>query len=253
MKIVVIGGSGLIGSKIVNRLRQGGHLVVAASPAAGINTITGDGLYEALEDAEVVIDVGNAPSLDAAIAWDFFFNSGNNLVAAETATGIRHHIVLSIVGTDDMLDSGYFRAKQLQERLVRESGVPHTILRSTQLFEFMRGIADSSTEDHIVRLPPALTQPTAADDVAETLAQMSLRDPANAILELAGPEPYRMGDVVGRVLAVEHDERLVVSDPRARYFGVHIGERTLVPRGEHPLISATSLDDWLVRNRGQVA
>jgi len=253
MKIVVIGGSGLIGSRVVNRLRQGGHLVVAASPAMGINTITGDGLYEALEDAEVVIDVANSPSLDDGAAWDFFFKSGTNLFAAETATGTRHHVALSIVGTDDMLDSGYFRAKQLQERLVQESGVPHTILRSTQFFEFMRGIADSSTEDQIVRVPPALTQPTAADDVAETLAQLSLRAPANAMLELAGPESYRMSDVVGRVLAVDHDERLVVSDPRARYFGVHIGERTLVPRGEHPLIGSISLDDWLVRNSAQAA
>ena len=253
MKIVVIGGSGLIGSKVVSRLRQGGHDVIAASPSTGVNTFTGDGLPEVLEGTEVVVDVANSPSFEAAPAWDFFFNSGNNLLAAETAAGVKHHVALSVVGTEQLLDSGYFRAKQLQEQLIQESTVPYTILRATQFFEFIAGIADFSTENGVVRLPPALAQPVAADDVAETLAQLALRPPAKDTLELGGPQPYRLGDVVGRVLAVNHDERLVISDPQAKYFGVHIGERTLVPRGEHPFIGAIGLDEWLVRSRAQAA
>jgi uncharacterized protein YbjT (DUF2867 family) len=249
MKIVVIGGSGLIGSRLVGRLRQGGHLVIAASPAAGINTVTGDGLPEAMEDAEVVIDVANSPSFDSAVAWDFFFASGNNLFAAESAAGVRQHVALSVVGTDRLQDSGYFRAKRLQEQLIEESGVPYTILRSTQFFEFVSGIASSSTQDQIVRLPPALTQPVAADDVAETLAQLALRPAANARLELAGPQPYRLTDLVGRVLAVNHDERLVICDPAATYFGVHISETALLPVAEHPLIGSIGLDDWLSTSR----
>ncbi len=249
MKIVVIGGSGLIGSRLVGRLRQGGHFVVAASPSTGVNTVTGDGLPEAMEDTEVVIDVANSPSFDGAVAWDFFFASGNNLFAAENAAGVRHHVALSVVGTDLLLDSGYFRAKRLQEQLIEESGVPYTILRSTQFFEFINGIASSGTQDRIVRLPPALTQPVAADDVAETLAQLAVRPAANGRLELAGPQPYRLSDVVGRVLAVEHDERLVVSDPAATYFGVHIGETALVPETEHPFVGSIDLDEWLARQR----
>jgi uncharacterized protein YbjT (DUF2867 family) len=249
MKIVVIGGSGLIGSRVVGRLRQGGHDVVAASPSTGVNTVSGDGLPEAMEGTEVVVDVANSPSFDSAVAWDFFFNSGHNLFAAENAAGVRHHIALSVVGTEQLLDSGYFRAKLLQEQLVQESGLPYTILRATQFFEFINGIAGFSTADQVVRLPPALAQPVAADDVAETLAQIALRAPANGTVELAGPEPYRLSDVVGRVLAVNHDERLVIADRQAGYFGVHIGERTLVPAGEHPYIGTISLDEWLARSR----
>lgn len=251
MKIVVIGGSGLIGSRLVGRLRQGGHFVVAASPSTGVNTVSGDGLPEAMEDAQVVIDVANSPSFDGAVAWDFFFASGHNLFAAENAAGVKHHVALSVVGTDQLLNSGYFRAKQLQEQLVEESGIPYTILRATQFFEFMNGIASSGTQDQIVRLPPVLTQPVAADDVAETLAQLAVRPPANGKLELAGPQPYRLSDVVGRVLAVNHDERLVISDPAATYFGVSIGERALVPADARPFIGAIGLDDWLTRNRLQ--
>lgn len=249
MKIVVIGGSGLIGSRLVARLRQGGHDIVAASPSTGVNTVTGDGLPEAMEDTRVVIDVANSPSFDGPAAWDFFFASGHNLFAAENACGVRHHVALSVVGTDLLLDSGYFRAKRLQEQLIEESGIPYTILRATQFFEFMNGIASSSTADQIVRLPPALTQPVAADDVAETLAQLAMRPAANGRVELAGPQPYRLSDIVGRVLAVNHDERLVIADPAATYFGIHIGERALMPAQRPPFIGAIGLDEWLARGR----
>jgi uncharacterized protein YbjT (DUF2867 family) len=253
MKIVVIGGSGLIGSKLVGRLRQGGHFVVAASPSTGVNTVTGDGLPEAMENAEVVIDVANSPSFDGAVARDFFFASCHNLFAAEKAAGVGHHLALSVIGTDQLLESGYFQAKQLQEQLIADSGLPYTILRSAQFFEFMLGIAASGTQDRIVRLPPAFTQPVAADDVAETLAQLAVRPPANGRLELAGPQPYRLSDVVGRVLAENHDERPVISDPAATYFGVHIGERALVPVTARPFTGTIGLDDWLARHRPQVA
>lgn len=252
MKIVVIGGSGLIGSKVVSRLRQGGHDVIAASPSTGVNTVTGDGLPEAMEATDVVVDVANSPSFDGPAAWDFFFNSGNNVLASERAAGVKHHVALSVVGTEQLQDSGYFRAKQLQEQLIQESSVPYTILRATQFYEFLGGIAGFSTVDQVVRLPPALLQPVAADDVAETLAQLSLRSPVNGTVELAGPQPYRLSDVVGRVLAVTHDERLVISDPAAKYFGVHIGERTLVPGSQQPFIGSVSLDNWLANNTPRV-
>ncbi len=249
MKIVVIGGSGLIGSRLVGTLRQGGHEVVAASPSTGVNTVSGDGLPEALEGARVVVDVANSPSFEADVAWDFFSRSCTNLLAAESATGVAHHVALSVVGTDRLQDSGYFRAKLLQEDLVRRSGIPYTILRATQFFEFMAGIAGSNMESRVVRLPAALTQPVAADDVAETLAVLSLRAPANRTLELAGPEPYRLSDIVGRVLAARHDDRLVISDPAANYFGVHLEERTLVPMGQS-ILAPTSLEAWLARSMG---
>lgn len=254
MRILVIGGTGLIGSRVVGRLRQGGHEVIAAAPSTGVNTVTGDGLFEAMEGVDVVVDVANSPSFDSAVAWDFFFASGNNVFAAERASGVKLHVALSVVGTDQLQDSGYFRAKQLQEQLVEESDVPFTILRATQFFEFLGGVAGFSTgQDQIVRLPPALMQPVAADDVGETLAQLAVRPPANGRFELAGPETYRLSDVVGRVLEVSHDERLVVSDPTAKYFGVSIGERTLVPASEHPFIGYVSLDSWLARNQSRAA
>jgi len=249
MKIVVIGGSGLIGSKLVGRLRQGGHAVIAASPSSGVNTVSGDGLPEALEGAAVVVDVANSPSFEAAAAWDFFSRSGSNLLAAETAAGVAHHVALSVVGTERLQASGYFRAKLLQEDLIERSGLAYTILRATQFFEFMGGIAQAGSSDGVVRLPAALTQPVAADDVAETLATLCLRPPANGIVELAGPEPFRLGEVVGRILATRHDERLVVSDPAADYFGVRLEERTLVPAGR-PLVAPTSLEAWLARTTG---
>jgi uncharacterized protein YbjT (DUF2867 family) len=248
MRILVIGGSGLIGSRLVGRLRQSGHYLVAASPSTGVNTVSGDGLPEAMEGTDVVVDVANSPSFDAAVAWDFFLASGQNIFAAERAGGAKHHIALSVVGTDRLLDSGYFRAKLLQEQLVRESGIPHTILRSTQFFEFMRGIAGSNIESRAIRLSPALTQPVAADDVAETLAQITVRPPVNGTVEVAGPEPFRLCDVVGRVLAADHDDRLVIADPGAPYFGVHLEERTLLP-DSRPQIAPTSVDTWLSRRR----
>jgi len=247
MKVVVIGGSGLIGSRVVARLRQGGHQVIAASPSTGVNTVSGDGLPEAMEGTDVVVDVANSPSFEAEAAREFFHTSGQNLLAAETAAGVKHHIALSVVGTDRLLDSGYFRAKLLQEELIEKSGLPFTILRATQFFEFMGGIAGSSTNIGVVRLSPALTQPVAADDVAEALARISVLSPRNGTVELAGPEPYRLSDIVGRVLATVHDERMVIADPDARYFGVHLDERTLIP-GENPWIAPTSLDTWLAHN-----
>jgi uncharacterized protein YbjT (DUF2867 family) len=216
-----------------------------------VNTVTGDGLPEAMEGTDVVVDVANSPTFDGAAAWDFFFTSGHNLLAAEMSSGVKHHVALSVVGTDRLQDSGYFRAKLVQEQLVEESGVPYTILRSTQFFEFMRGIAGSSIEDRVVRLSPALTQPVAADDVAEALAQIAIRSPVNSIVELAGPEPFRLTDIVGRVLASNHDERIVVADPDARYFGVHLDERTLIPAGQ-PRIAPTSLELWLSRHQANV-
>jgi uncharacterized protein YbjT (DUF2867 family) len=254
MRIVVIGGTGLIGSRVVGRLRQGGHEVIAAAPSTGVNTVTGDGLFEAMDQTDVVVDVANSPSFDSAVAWDFFFNSGNNVFAAERALGVKLHVALSVVGTEQLQESGYFRAKQLQEQLIEESGVPYTILRATQFFEFLNGVAGFSTgEDQVVRLPPALMQPVAADDVGETLAQLALRPAANGRVELAGPQSYRLSDVVGRVLAVNHDERLVIADPKATYFGVPISERTLVPVSEHPFIGAISLDQWLARSQTRAA
>lgn len=246
MKIVVIGGSGLIGSKLVGTLRHGGHEVVAASPSTGVNTVSGDGLPDALEGAAVVVDVSNSPSFDGDVARDFFSKSCANLLAVEAATGVAHHVALSVVGTDRLQDSGYFRAKLLQENLIRQSGIPYTILRATQFFEFMVGIAGSDTQSSVVRLSPALTQPVAADDVAETLALLSLSPPANDTVELAGPDPYRLSEVVGRVLAAKHDERLVIGDPDASYFGVHLEERTLIPVGQS-ILAPTSLEAWLAR------
>jgi uncharacterized protein YbjT (DUF2867 family) len=247
MKIVVIGGTGLIGSRVVGLLRQGAHQVIAASPMSGVNTVTGDGLPEALEGADVVVDVANSPSFDATPAWDFFFASGNNLMAVGKSAGVRHHIALSVVGTDRMLDSGYFRAKLLQEDLVRSSGLPYTILRSTQFFEFMTGIANSSTESQLVRLSPALVRPAAADDVAEALARIAVSLPLYRTAELAGPDEFRLCDVVGQVLAAHDDERLVIADRQAPYFGVQLNERTLLPQGQ-PSITPTGLDDWLSRS-----
>jgi len=254
MRILVIGGSGLIGSRVVTRLRQGAHEVIAASPSTGVNTVTGDGLPEAMEGTDVVIDVANSPSFDSAVAWDFFFNAGNNIVAAEKAAGVKHHVALSVVGTEQLQDSGYFRAKALQEQIIEEGNVPYTILRATQFFEFLSGVAGFSVgEDRIVRLPPALMQPVAADDVGETLAQIALRAPVNDRVELAGPQAYRLSDAIDRVLAATHDERLVIADPKAKYFGVTIGERTLVPAGDRPFIGAVTLDDWLAGNRSRAA
>ena len=247
MKIVVIGGTGLIGSKTVAILRQGGHEVVAASPQSGINTITGQGVKEALADAQVVIDLANSPSFEDKAVLEFFETSGRNLFAAETAAGVRHHVALSIVGTDRS-DNGYFRAKVAQEKLVEASGVPYTIIRSTQFLEFLRGIADSATEGNMVRVSPGLFQPIAADDVAPVVAETALASPRNGIIEIAGPERAPFNEIVARYLKAVGDPRQVVRDPEARYFGGRVEERSLVPLGEARL-GRIGLDEWLRRSR----
>src|ERR1700760_1691094 len=247
MKIVVIGGSGLIGSKTVAILRQGGHEVVAASPQSGINTITGAGLKEALAGAQVVIDVANSPSFEGKAALEFFENSGCNLLAAEAAAGVRHHVALSIVAID-RTDNGYFRAKVAQEKLIEGSGIPYTIIRATQFLEFLGGIAASSADGNIVRLPPVLFQPIAADDVAAVVADVALAAPKNGIVEIAGPERAPFNEIVARYLKAVGDPREVVRDPEARYFGSRVEERSLVPLGEARL-GRIGLDDLLHRSR----
>src|ERR1700740_2552288 len=243
MKIVVIGGTGLIGSKTVAILRRGGHEVLAASPNSGVNTITGEGLKEALAGAQVVIDLANSPSFEDRAVLEFFETSGRNLHAAETAAGVRHHVALSIVGIDRS-DNGYFRAKVAQEKLIAASGIPYTVIRSTQFLEFLRGIADSSANGNIVRLPPILFQPIAADDVAAIVADVALAAPRNGIVEIAGPERAPLNELVARYLRAVDDPRKVVSDPEARYYGGRVEEHSLVPLGEARL-GRIRLDEWL--------
>lgn len=245
MKIVIIGGSGLIGSKLVTKLREKGHDVVSASLESGVNTLTGEGLAPAIEGAEVVVDVSNSPSLDDAAVLKFFETSTRNLLVAEAAAGVGHHVALSVVGTDRLTGSGYFRAKLAQERLIEESPIPYTIVRATQFFEFLERIADTSTEADTVRLAPVLIQPMAADDVAEALARVAVGPPQNRIVEVAGPKQFRLDALVGRALEAHGDRRAVVSDPRARYFGVALDERTLLPNDAS--LADTGFDDWLGR------
>jgi len=246
MKIVVIGGTGLIGSKLVAKLRREGHEAIAASPDTGVDTITGDGLGDALEDAQVVVDVSNAPKSDAAEVLEFFRTSSRNLLAAETAAGVRHHVVLSIVGVDRLPESGYMRAKVAQEEAVKASGVPYTIVRATQFFEFIGGIADSSTDSGTVRLAPVFVQPEAADDVAATLAEVAVGEPANGTVELAGPERFRLDELARRVLRARHDSRPVTADVHAHYFGAELADHSLTP-GDHARIAPTRFEDWLSR------
>jgi len=250
MKIVVIGGTGLIGSKTVAILRQGGHEVVAASPNTGVNTVTGEGVAEAVAGAQVVVDLANAPSWDDKAVLEFFETSGRNLLAAEAAAGVRHHVALSIVGTDRTPDNGYFRAKLAQEKLIETSTIPYTIIRSTQFMEFLKGIADSSTNGNIVRLSPGLFQPIAADDVAAIVADVALAAPRNGIVEIAGPERAPFNEIVARYLKALSDPREVVRDPEARYFGGRVEERSLVPLGEARL-GRIGLDEWLRRSVAQ--
>lgn len=244
MKIVVIGGTGLIGSKVVEKLKQKGHEVIAAAPNTGVNTITGEGLADALAGAEVVVDVANSPSFDDQAAMDFFQTSGKNLTAAEVVAGIKHHVALSVVGTDRLQDSGYFRAKLAQEILIKRSPIPHTLVHATQFFEFIRSIAHFSAEGGTVRLPHALFQPMAAKDVAAAVADAALAAPLNGTVEIAGPESFHLDELVRQVIAYDKDPRKVITDPNALYFGVEVNDQTLRP-GPNPLLGSTKFDWWL--------
>jgi uncharacterized protein YbjT (DUF2867 family) len=248
MKIVVIGGAGLIGSKTVSILRQNGHEAIAASRKSGIDTITGAGLDKALAGAQVVIDLANSPSFEDRAVLEFFETSGRNLLAAEAAAGVGHHVVLSIVGTDRSPDNGYFRAKIAQEKLIEASNIPYTIIRATQFMEFLGGIADSSTDGNTVRLSPGLFQPIAAEDVAPLVAEVALAAPRNGIVDIAGPERAPFNEIVARYLKAVGDPREVVCDPAARYWGGRVEERSLVPLGEARL-GRIGLDEWLRRSQ----
>ena len=246
MKIVVIGGSGLIGTKLVNKLREYGHEAVAASPATGVDTLTGVGLAEALEGAQVVVDVANSPSFEDAAVLEFFETSARNLLPAEAAAGVGHHVALSVVGADRLPDSGYMRAKVAQEAAVKAATVPYTILRATQFFEFIGRIADGSTVGDTVRLSPALMQPVAADDVAAALADVAVGTPVNGTIELAGPEPLRLDELARRVLSAKQDARQVTTDAHARYFGAELDDQSLTP-GDNPRIGSIRFEHWLSR------
>jgi uncharacterized protein YbjT (DUF2867 family) len=248
MKIVVVGGTGLIGSKVVAKLKQKGHEALAAAPNTGVNTITGEGLKEALASAQVVIDLANSPTFEDKAALEFFETSGRNLLAAEAAAGGRHHVALSIVGCDRTPDNGYFRAKVAQEKLIKTSGIPYTIIRSTQFLEFLGATAASSTDGNMVRISPGLFQPIAADDVAAIVADVALAAPRNGIIEIAGPERAPFNEFVARYLKAVGDPRKVVSDPEARYYGGRVEEHSLVPLGEVRL-GRIGLDEWLRRSR----
>jgi uncharacterized protein YbjT (DUF2867 family) len=250
MKVVVIGGSGLIGSQVVSGLREHGHEAIPASPRSGVNTITGEGLAEALAGATVVVDVSNAPSWEDDAVLAFFETSTRNLLAAEAAAGVGHHVALSVVGTERLAESGYFRAKLAQEQLIRESVVPFSIVLATQFFEFIPEIADAATDGATVRLPPALFQPMAAGDVAMAVARVALGSPLNGIVEVAGPEPFRLDELIRERLRATGDPRTVVTDPRASYFGITPGERTLLP-GDDARLATTRYADWLNQTADQ--
>ncbi|GEP05233.1 SDR family oxidoreductase [Methylobacterium oxalidis] len=246
MKIVVMGGSGLIGTKLIARLERDGHSVVAASPRTGVDVLTGEGLGRALAGAEIVVDVANSPSFADAAVLDFFERASRNLLAAGAEAGIRHHVALSVVGTERLLASGYFRAKMAQETLIRAGSIPYTIVRATQFFEFLGGIAQSSAEGRTVRLTPARIQPMLSDDVAAALAEIALGPPLNGMVEIAGPEAFPLDALVRRVLAAAADEREVVTDPTAPYFGVVLEERSLLP-GPEARLAPTGIGTWLSR------
>jgi len=252
MKIVVIGGTGLIGSKVVTKLTAQGHEAVAASPNSGVNTITGEGLAEVLDGASVVVDVSNSPSFEDAAVLKFFETSTRNLLAAEVATGVKHHVALSIVGTERTPEIGYFRAKLAQENLIKESPIPYSIVHATQFFEFVKGIADDATVGNTVHISHALIQPIAADDVASAVARVAVGAPLNGTIEIAGPEQFRFDEFIRRGLSARNDPREVVVDPHARYFGAELKERTLVPAGEAQL-GVTYFNDWLERSRTRSA
>jgi len=244
MKIVVIGGTGLIGSKLVTKLNEQGHKAVAASPSRGVNTITGEGVAAAMEGASVVVDVSNSPSFEYRPALEFFQTSTRNLQAAETAAGVGHHVALSVVGTERLGESGYFRAKIAQEALIKASSIPYSIVHATQFFEFIKSIADAATDGNTVRLAPVLFQPIASDDVATAVARTAVGAPVNGVIEVGGPEQFRFDEMIRHVLASRNDPREVVADPEALYFGAVLTERTLVP-GENAIRGDTRFDDWL--------
>src|SRR5215813_8166175 len=248
MKIVVIGGTGLIGTKAVKYLRDKGHEVVAASPSKGINTVTGEGLAPALAGAQVVVDVANAPSWEDNAVLAFFETSGRNLLAAEAAANVGHHVALPVVGTDRLLASGYFRAKMAQEKLIKASPIPYTIVRATQFFEFVGVIAQSATEGQTVRLPPVLMQPIASDDVAAVMADVALAEPLYGTVELAGPEPIRQDDLVRQFLNATGDARTVLTDPKALYYGIPVNDQSLTP-GDNPRLGPTHFADWLSQQK----
>jgi uncharacterized protein YbjT (DUF2867 family) len=250
MKIVVIGGSGLIGSKLVGLLRGKGHEVLAASPNSGVNTITREGLAEALSGANVVVDVANSPSFEDKAVLEFFETSGRNLLAAEAAAGVGHHVALSVVGADRLPESGYLRAKVAQERLIKASKIPFTILRSTQFFEFVGGIIQSAVKGDEIRLSPALLQPIASDDVVAALAELTVGKPVNGIVEVAGPEKIPLDALARQHLAANGDRRQVIADVRARYFGTELNDRSLTP-GDDPRLGTTRFEDWLGRTLAQ--
>lgn len=250
MKIVVVGGTGLIGSKVVGLLRGKGHDVLAASPNTGVNTITREGLAEALSGANVVIDAANSPSFEDKAVLKFFETAGRNLLAAEAAAGVGHHVALTVVGADRLPDSGYMRAKAAQEKLIQGSKTPYTIVRSTQFFEFVGAITQSATEGNAIRLSPAFLQPIASDDVASALAAVAMGKPVNGVVELAGPERIPLDVLVRSYLEAAGDRRQVIADIRARYFGTELDDRSLTP-GAHPILGATRFEDWLLSQADQ--
>ena len=251
MKIVVIGGTGLIGSKLVNKLREHGHEAVAAAPNTGVNTITGEGLAEVLKGASVVVDVSNSPSWDDAEVLKFFETSTRNLLTSEAAAGLGHHVALSVVGTDRLFESGYMRAKIAQEKLIKESLIPYSIVHATQFFEFLKGLADISMVGDKVHLPPVLFQPMSADDVASGIARIAVDQPVNGIVEIGGPEQFRVDELVRRRLASLKDSREVVADPNARYGGATVSERTLLP-GNNARLGETRFETWLTQPEAQI-
>jgi uncharacterized protein YbjT (DUF2867 family) len=244
MKIVIIGGSGLIGSKVVRKLRDQGNEAVPASPNTGVNTLTGEGLANVINGADVVVDVSNSPSFEDTAVLNFFRTSTTNLLQAEVAARVRHHVALSVVGTDRLSESGYMRAKIVQEKLIEKSSIPYSIIHATQFFEFIKGIADGATDGNTVRLAPVLIQPMAAEDVATEVARVAVGAPLNGIVELGGPEQFRLDELVRRYLAAHHDPRAVIADPHARYYGAELGERTLVP-DNNAIIGETRFEAWL--------
>ena len=251
MKLVIIGGTGLIGSKLVTRLREHGHEAIAASPNSGVNTLTGEGLAEVLKDASVAVDVSNSPSWEDTAVMKFFATSTRNLLTYEAAAGVGHHVALSVVGTDRLSESGYFRAKIAQEELIKGSPIPYSIVHATQFFEFLKGLADISSDGDKVRLPPVFFQPMAADDVASAVGRIAVGPPLNGTVEIGGPEPFRLDDLVRRRLVALKDLREVIADPRALYSGAKVSERTLVP-GNDARLGETRFETWLTESAAQI-